>query len=47
MTTAIVMTPNNYDLKQQRRNARRTAWILAVVALSIFAVFIFSGVIGR
>lgn len=38
---------NSRDIEQRRRAARRTAWILAIVALTIFAAFLYTGVSGR
>jgi hypothetical protein len=38
---------SNEELKRRRRNALRTAWVLAAVAAAIFATFFLSGVIGR
>ncbi len=35
------------DLKKQRSNAVRTAWVLAVIAVIIFAAFVLSGVFGE
>jgi hypothetical protein len=35
------------DLPQRRSRAVKTAWILGVVAATIFTVFILTGVIGR
>ncbi len=35
------------ELRQRRAAARRTAWILAAVALAIFTAFFISGVVGR
>lgn len=35
------------ELARRRAGARRTALILAVVALAIFAAFIWTGVSGR
>lgn len=43
--TDIVMDSN--DIEQRRRAARRTAWILAIVALIIFGAFLYTGVSGR
>ena len=34
------------DLKRQRSNAVKTAWVLAVIAVAIFAAFVLSGVLG-
>lgn len=34
------------DIGRQRSNAVRTAWVLAVIVLVIFAAFVLSGVIG-
>jgi len=33
------------DLRAQRRRAVRAAWVLAAVALAIFAAFVLSGVL--
>jgi hypothetical protein len=35
------------DLKQQRAQAVRTAWVLGIIAMAIFAIFIGSAIIGR
>lgn len=35
------------DIEQRRRAARRTALILAIVALIIFSAFLYTGVTGR
>jgi hypothetical protein len=35
------------DLQRQRAHAVRTAWILGIIAVAIFATFIGSAVIGR
>jgi hypothetical protein len=35
------------DLARRRRNARRTAIILALIALAIFVAFFMTGVTGR
>lgn len=35
------------DLRQQRTNAVRTAWVLAIVAILIFAAFVLSGLFGE
>lgn len=35
------------DLRRRRSNAVRTAWVLAVIALIIFAAFVLSGVLGQ
>jgi len=36
-----------HELQHKRARARRTAWILGLVALAIFATFIGSAVLGR
>ena len=33
------------DIKEQRKRAMKTAWLLAAVAISIFIAFILSGVL--
>ncbi len=35
------------ELARRRRNARRTAIVLAVIVLSIFVAFLVTGVTGR
>jgi hypothetical protein len=35
------------ELARRRRNARRTAIILALIALAIFVAFLMTGVTGR
>lgn len=35
------------DSQEQRRAARRTAWILGVIAALIFSVFMLSGILGK
>lgn len=35
------------DLKRQRSQAVRTAWVLGIIAMAIFAIFIGSAIIGR
>lgn len=35
------------ELKQRRAAARRTAWILGLVALLIFSIFMLTGITGR
>ena len=37
---------SQHDLKKQRNRAVKTAWLLAAIAVLIFAAFIFSGVRG-
>jgi hypothetical protein len=40
--------PLNADqLSRQRKQAVKTAWVLGIIALAIFATFIGSAVIGR
>jgi hypothetical protein len=34
------------DIKEQRRRALKTAWVLAAVAALIFIAFVLSGVLG-
>ena len=36
-----------HDLKRQRVNAVRTAWVLAGIAFVIFVAFVLSGVFGE
>jgi len=38
---------DEHELEQRRRAARRTAWILAIVAFLIFGAFFMTGVVGR
>ena len=40
-------TEEKRDLKRQRSNAVKTAWVLGVVALAIFVAFVLSGVLGE
>jgi len=40
-------TPPKHVSPQQRSAARRTALVLGVIALAVYAAFILSGVIGR
>jgi hypothetical protein len=35
------------ETTQRRKNAVRTAWLLTVVATSIFVLFILSGILGN
>ena len=35
------------DMKDQRKRAVKTAWLLAIVAVIIFIAFILSGVLGN
>jgi hypothetical protein len=35
------------DLPRRRAAARRTAWILAAIAVAIFGAFVLSGILGR
>ena len=35
------------ELQQKRAQAIKTAWVLGIIALAIFAAFIGSAVIGR
>ncbi len=35
------------ELARRRGNARRTAWILALIVLAIFVTFLVTGVTGR
>ena len=35
------------DLRRQRSNAVRTAWVLAAIAAAIFVAFVLSGVLGQ
>lgn len=39
--------PAKNELEHRRRNARRTAYLVAAVAVAIYAMFWLSGVIGR
>jgi hypothetical protein len=39
-------TVNERDLREQRKQAVKTAWVLAAIAALIFLAFIFSGVQG-
>ena len=39
------MTPEQADAR--RKNVRRTAWTVAAVAVSVYVLFILSGVLGR
>ena len=39
--------PTNTDPKAQRAKARRTIWVLAAVALAIYAAFILHAVLGK
>ena len=44
------MMNNNHqqeDLRHRRAQAVRTAWILGLIALAIFATFIGSAILGR
>ena len=41
------MTQSTPSTDEQRRSARRTVWVLAIIAVSIYGAFILSGVIGR
>ena len=34
------------DIKEQRRQAVKTAWVLAAIAALIFIAFVLSGVLG-
>jgi hypothetical protein len=34
------------DIKEQRRRAVRTAWLLAAIAALIFIAFVLSGILG-
>jgi len=34
------------DVKEQRRRALKTAWVLAAIAALIFIAFVLSGVLG-
>jgi hypothetical protein len=43
----VTMQIEHDELLRRRKAARRTAWILALVALLIFSLFIFTGVTGR
>ena len=38
---------DEYEIKQRRAAARRTAWILAAIAAAIFIAFLVTGVTGR
>lgn len=38
---------NPQELGRQRKQAVKTAWVLGIIALAIFATFIASAVIGR
>ncbi|MGB5487867.1 MAG: hypothetical protein WBN06_10800 [Lysobacterales bacterium] len=35
------------ELQHKRSNAVRTAWVLGIIAMAIFATFIGSAIIGR
>ncbi|HVJ38132.1 MAG TPA: hypothetical protein VM687_10075 [Stenotrophomonas sp.] len=39
--------PGAAALAERRRRARRTAWVVATVALLVYAGFILTGVLGR
>ena len=41
------MNTHQDELDQRRRSSRRTAWILAIVAVLIFSVFMLTGITGR
>jgi hypothetical protein len=44
MTTTTLKRPDKHD---QRRNARRTAVTIGLIAFGLYVAFILSGVIGR
>jgi hypothetical protein len=44
LTTTTLNRPEKHD---QRRNARRTAVTIGLIALGVYVAFILSGVIGR
>lgn len=35
------------EIDQRRKAARKTAWKLAIVAFVVFAVFMYTGIVGR
>lgn len=35
------------ELRRKRAQAVKTAWVLGIIAMSIFAIFIGSAIIGR
>jgi len=39
--------PDSDEIRQKRAQAVKTAWVLGIIALAIFATFIGSAVIGR
>jgi len=39
--------PDSEELRRKRAQAVRTAWILGIIAMSIFATFIGSAIIGH
>lgn len=43
----MVEQPASFDPATRRGAVRRTAWIVAVTAIGIYAAFVLSGVIGR
>ena len=43
---AVMEMVNQGDIKEQRRRAVKTAWVLAAVAALIFIAFVLSGVLG-
>ena len=38
---------NPDDIQQKRASAVKTAWVLGIIAVAIFATFIGSAIIGR
>jgi len=46
-TETMIDNHNPDELRQKRAQAVKTAWILGIIAVAIFATFIGSAVIGR
>lgn len=43
---AMNRPPASFDPASRRAGVRRTAWIVAAIAVGIYAAFVLSGVIG-
>ncbi len=43
----MTQQPASFDPASRRASVRRTAWIVAAIAVGVYAAFLLSGVIGR
>lgn len=47
MRTGMMIDKQSDEIQQRRAQAVKTAWVLGIIALTIFATFIGSAIIGR